>query len=83
MFRISEKHSGYGKKQIKELKKDEKKRQKFRKKMHPISRELDNYYQPKLHDKGWFPNGLYILKKNIIMLILVWDIIMKKIILNN
>lgn len=63
MFRISEKHSGYGKKQIKELKKDEKKRQKFRKKMHPISRELDNYYQPKLHDKGWFPNGLYILKK--------------------
>ena len=62
MFQISEKYSGQDKKKtIGYLK--EKDRQNLRKKQHPISRELDNYFHTILHQRGWMPNGLYIRKK--------------------
>ena len=62
MFHIAEKYSGKEKKKtIGYLKEDE--RQKLRKKQHPISRELDNYYQTHLHKRGWWPNGLFTRKK--------------------
>ena len=44
-------------------KKGENFRQIYRKKIHPISRELDNYYKPSLHKRSWFPNGKYIVKR--------------------
>ena len=62
MFQISEKYSGQDKKKtIGYL--NEKDRQNLRKKQHPISRELDNYYHTILHQRGWMPNGLFIRKK--------------------
>ena len=64
MFRISEKYSGLEKKKLIEKKKDEQYRQNYRKKNHQISRELDNYFFPKLHSRGWFPNGKYIVKQH-------------------
>ena len=64
MFRISEKYSGLEKKRLIEKKKDEEYRQNYRKKNHQISRELDNYFFPKLHSRGWFPNGKYIVKQH-------------------
>ena len=64
MFRISEKYSGLEKKKLIEKKKDEEYRQNYRKKNHQISRELDNYFFPKLHSRGWFPNGKYIVKQH-------------------
>ena len=64
MFRISEKYSGLEKKKLIEKKKDEEYRQNYRKKNHQISRELDNYFFPKLHKRGWFPNGKYIVKQH-------------------
>jgi hypothetical protein len=39
------------------------KRQEFRKNRQKSSRFLDNYFNPKLYNKSWWPNGLYILKK--------------------
>ena len=42
---------------------NEKDKQKVRKEKNPSSRFLDNYYNPSLYDKSWFPNGLYKLKK--------------------
>ena len=63
MFRISDKYSGLEKKKLIEKKRDEEYRQNYRKKNHQISRELDNYFFPKLHSRGWFPNGKYIKKK--------------------
>lgn len=44
--------------------KDEKERQKYRKQNMKSSRFLDNYYNAKIHEKYWNPNGLYIIKKN-------------------
>ena len=64
MFRISDKYSGLEKKKLIEKKKDEQYRQNYRKKNHQISRELDNYFFPKLHSRGWFPNGKYIVKQH-------------------
>ena len=64
MFRISDKYSGLEKKKLIEKKKDEEYRQNYRKKNHQISRELDNYFFPKLHKRGWFPNGKYIVKQH-------------------
>ena len=49
MFRISDKYSGLEKKKLIEKKRDEEYRQNYRKKNHQISRELDNYFFPKLH----------------------------------
>ena len=64
MFRISDKYSGLEKKKLIEKKRDEEYRQNYRKKNHQISRELDNYFFPKLHSRGWFPNGKYIVKQH-------------------
>ena len=62
MFQIDDKYSGKDKKNtIGYLK--ERERQKLRKKQHPISRELDNNYQVKLHKRSWWPNGTFIRKK--------------------
>ncbi len=64
MFRIDERYTGKEKRKIIEkIRKNEPERQKLRKKQHPVSRELDNYFQPKLHERGWFPNGRYIVKR--------------------
>ena len=64
MFRTSEKYSGYDRrKYIEKTKKNEPLRQTLRKIKHPISRELDNYFKPELHERGWFPNGKYIVKR--------------------
>ena len=41
----------------------EEKRQYLRKKEHNISRILDNYYFPAIHEKAWIPNGIFIRKK--------------------
>ena len=64
MFRISDKYSGLEKRKLIDKKKDEEYRQNYRKKNHEISRELDNYFFPKLHKRGWFPNGKYIVKQH-------------------
>ena len=41
----------------------EKDKQTLRKKENPVSRILDNYYWPKLHNRAWWPNGLYTITK--------------------
>ena len=41
----------------------EEKRQYLRKKEHNISRILDNYYFPAIHEKAWIPNGIFSRKK--------------------
>ena len=65
MFRVDERYSGKEQRKIIEkTKKNEPARQKIRKLLHPVSRELDNYFQPKLHERGWFPNGKYIVKRH-------------------
>ena len=62
MFHIPEKYSGKDKKKtIGYLKEED--RQKLRKKQHPISRDLDNYYQTLIHKRSWWPNGLFTRKK--------------------
>jgi hypothetical protein len=38
-------------------------RQAFRRKRMLSSRFLDNYFNPKLYEKSWWPNGEYIIKK--------------------
>ena len=63
MFQIDEKYSGKEKrKTIGYFKGREIERQNFRKKLHPVSRELDNYFC-NLHKKAWWPNGTFIRKK--------------------
>jgi hypothetical protein len=42
---------------------DEKKRQLLRKKTNNISNQIDNYYFPKFHQRSWWPNGEYIIKR--------------------
>ena len=51
------------KKRMGYMKKDDKKRQKFRKKEFKVSNPLGNYYFPKLHERSWFPNGVYTVKR--------------------
>ena len=64
MFHIGDKYSGLEKKKLIQKKKNsEGFRQNYRKKNRPISRELDNYFSPDLHERGWFPNGKYIVKQ--------------------
>ena len=64
MFRIDDRYSGKEKRKIiKRINKNEPERQRLRKIQFPVSRELDNYFQPKLHERGWFPNGKYIVKR--------------------
>ncbi len=42
---------------------NEEQRQYLRKKEHKISRLLDNYYFPAIHEKAWIPNGIFKRKK--------------------
>ena len=57
MFTISEKYSGKDKKEaIENFKKND---QGYRKKLHPISRDLYRYFNQKLHLGYWNLNGLY------------------------
>ena len=57
MFTISEKYSGKDKKEaIENFKKND---QGYRKKLHPISRDLYRYFNQKLHIGYWNLNGLY------------------------
>ena len=57
MFDISEKHSGLEKREaIEKFKTND---QRYRKKLHPISRELYRYFNQKLHANNWNINGLY------------------------
>ena len=62
MDKIDEKYSGKDKR-LTQGYLDEKKKQELRKRNAGVSRTLDNYYWPKLHDRAWFPNGLFIRKK--------------------
>lgn len=43
--------------------KNEKSRQNLRKFVKSSSRFLDNYFNPGMHEKSWFPNGKKIDKK--------------------
>ncbi len=45
------------------FKKDDKVRQRFRKKEFKVSNPLGNYYFPKIHERSWWPNGVYIVKR--------------------
>ena len=64
MFNISEKYSGKDKrKTIGYYKGRENERQDLRKKLHPVSRDLDNYYHSMLHKRGWWPSGLFLRKQ--------------------
>ena len=64
MFNISEKYSGKEKRNtIGYYKGREEERQDLRKKLHPVSRELDNYFYSSLHKRSWWPNGRFIRKK--------------------
>ena len=38
-------------------------KQTLRKRNFNVSRVLDNYFYPKLHGRAWWPNGVYIIKK--------------------
>ena len=65
MFRIDERYTGREQRKIiNKIKNNEPARQNLRKMRHPISREMDNYFQPKLHERAWFPNGKYIVKRH-------------------
>ena len=50
-------------KKLNNLFKNESSRQKFRKKFYKVTNQLDNYYYPKIHNRSWYPNGLYKIKK--------------------
>ena len=64
MFHIDEKYSGLEKrKTIGYFKGKELERQELRKKLHPISRDIDNYFHSGIHKKAWWPNGLFRRKK--------------------
>ena len=57
MFNISEKYSGKDKKEA--IRKFKLKDQEYRKKIHPVTRELYRYFNQKFHISNWNPNGLY------------------------
>ena len=64
MFNIDEKYSGKDKRNsIGFFRGRELERQKLRKKLHPVSRDLDNYFHHELHKRGWWPNGLFLRKQ--------------------
>ena len=64
MFHIDDKYLGKEKRNtIGFFKGKELERQKLRKKLHPVSRDLDNYFHHKLHKRGWWPNGLFLRKQ--------------------
>ena len=56
LHEINKKRTGF-------LFKDEKKRQLLRKKSNNFSNQIDNYYFPKCHQRSWWPNGEYIIKR--------------------
>ena len=60
--RIEEKFSGKDKKKTVGFLK-EKDKQELRKKNNNISRILANYYDPKIHSRAWYPNGIFHRKK--------------------
>ena len=62
MDKIDSKYSGKDKRNTQGYLK-EKEKQELRKKENNVSRVLDNSYWPNLHNRAWFPNGLYIIKK--------------------
>ena len=63
MFGISEKYSGQENKEaIEKFKANGQEYQKYRKKIHPVTRDLYRYFNPRLHNNIWRMNGLY--KKN-------------------
>ena len=43
--------------------KTEKQRQEFLKKLFLVTNPIPNYYSPKYHDRSWWPNGQYIVKR--------------------
>ena len=57
MFNITEKYSGKDKKEA--IKRFKLKDQEYRKRIHPITRELYRYFNQKFHSINWNPNGLY------------------------
>ena len=57
MFSIPEKYLGDEKKEA--IKKFKLKDQAYRKKLHPLSRELYRYYNQRFHTNVWNPNGLF------------------------
>ena len=64
MFHFDEKYSGKDKKNtIGFFKGRELDRQKLRQKLHPVTRDLDNYFYHKLHKRGWWPSGLFLRKQ--------------------
>ena len=64
MFHIDEKYSGKEKRNsIGYFHKNELERQKLRKKLHTVTRELDNFFNHKLHQRGWWPSGLFLRKQ--------------------
>lgn len=63
MDKIDSKYSGRDKRNTQGYLK-EKQKQELRKKENSVSRVLDNYYWPNLHNRAWFPSGLYIIKKH-------------------
>ena len=64
MFQIDDKYSGKEKrKTIGYFKGKEKQRQELRKKLHPVSRDIDNYFHHALHDKAWWPSGIFSRRK--------------------
>ena len=64
MFHIDEKYSGKEKRNsIGFFKGRELDRQKLRQKLHPVTRDLDNYFYHKLHKRGWWPSGLFLRKQ--------------------
>jgi len=63
MYRLSEKYSGKDKIEMVTELKNKSTRNRYRKKMHPVSRELDNYYNCDIYKNPWLPNGVYKIKK--------------------
>ena len=60
MFGISEKYSGQEKKEaIQKFKANGQEYQKYRLKIHPFTRDLYRYFNPRLHSNIWHINGLY------------------------
>ena len=57
MFSIPEKYLGDEKKEA--IRKFKLKDQAYRKKLHPVSRELYRYYNQRFHTNVWNPNGLF------------------------
>ena len=57
LHELNKKRTGYL------IKDKDKMRQTLRKKENNVSNPIDNYYFPKFHERSWWPNGEYIIKK--------------------